>query len=51
MAYGSVSNALSGLAADARSLDALKLQAGQNSAGAIKDAARQFGSLFLRELL
>ncbi len=39
MASGSVTNAMKGLAADARSLDALKLQAGQNSAGAIKDAA------------
>jgi flagellar protein FlgJ len=48
MAYGSINNAL---AADARSLDALKLRAGQNSASAIKDAARQFESLFMRELI
>lgn len=51
MAYNSVTNAMTGLAADARSLDALKLKAGQNSAGAIKDAARQFESLFMRELI
>ena len=51
MASGSVTNAMKGLAADARSLDALKLQAGQNSASAIKDAAKQFESLFMRELI
>lgn len=51
MAFDTVTSAMSGLAADARSLDALKLQAGQNSAGAIKDAARQFESLFMRELI
>jgi len=51
MGYGSITNPLNGLAADARSLDALKLQAGQNSASAIKDAARQFESLFMRELI
>ncbi len=39
------------LAADARSLSALKLQAGQNSASAIKETARQFESLFMRELI
>ena len=41
----------SSLAADARSLQALKLQAGQNAPAAIKEAARQFESLFMRELL
>jgi flagellar protein FlgJ len=51
MAFDTVTSAMSGLAADARSLDALKLRAGQNSAGAIKDAARQFESLFMRELI
>lgn len=51
MAYGTFSTTSNALAADARSLDALKLQAGQNSAGAIKDAARQFESLFMRELI
>ena len=39
------------LAADARSLNGLKLQAGQNSALAIKDAAKQFESLFMSEML
>ncbi len=39
------------LAADGRSLDALKLQAGQNSKGAIKEAAKQFEALFMRELV
>ncbi|MGI4779807.1 MAG: flagellar assembly peptidoglycan hydrolase FlgJ [Janthinobacterium lividum] len=39
------------LAADARSLDALKLAAGTNDPKAIKEAARQFESLFMREML
>ncbi|HSV51914.1 MAG TPA: flagellar assembly peptidoglycan hydrolase FlgJ [Burkholderiaceae bacterium] len=39
------------LAADARSLSALKLQAGQDSPAAIKEAAKQFESLFMRELI
>ena len=39
------------LAADARSLDALKLQAGSNAPGAIKEAAKQFESMFMRELI
>lgn len=51
MAYGTIANGSNALAADARSLDALKLQAGQNSASAIKDAAKQFESLFMRELI
>lgn len=44
----STSNAL---AADARSLDALKLAAGTNDPKAIKEAAKQFESLFMREML
>ena len=51
MAFSTISQSVNGLAADARSLDALKLQAGQNSASAIKDAAKQFESLFMRELI
>ena len=51
MSTGSFSSNLNALAADCRSLDALKLKAGQNSASAIKDAARQFESLFMRELI
>lgn len=41
----------SGLAADARSLDALKLAAGGNDPKAVKEAAKQFESLFMRELI
>ncbi len=41
----------SALAADARSLNALKLQAGQATPAAIKEAAKQFESLFMRELI
>lgn len=39
------------LAADARSLNALKYESGQNSAQAAKEAAKQFESLFMRELI
>ncbi|MGJ7580240.1 flagellar assembly peptidoglycan hydrolase FlgJ [Variovorax sp. RHLX14] len=39
------------LAADARSLDALKLAAGTNDPKALKEAAKQFESLFMREML
>ena len=51
MTYGTIANGSNALAADGRSLDALKLQAGKNSAGAIKEAAKQFESLFMRELI
>lgn len=44
----SISNAL---AADASSLNNLKLQAGQNSPTAIRETAKQFESLFMRELI
>ena len=37
MSTGSFSSNLNALAADSRSLDALKLKAGQNSASAIKE--------------
>ncbi len=40
-----------GLAADARSLNQLKYQAGQNSPEAAKEAAKQFESLFMREMI
>ncbi|RYF65007.1 MAG: flagellar assembly peptidoglycan hydrolase FlgJ, partial [Comamonadaceae bacterium] len=41
-----------GLAADARSLDALKFAAGGGSdPKAVREAARQFESLFMRELI
>ena len=39
------------LAADARSLNALKLGAGQDSPTAIKETAKQLESLFMRELI
>ena len=42
---------VNGLAADSHSLDALKLQAGQGNPAAVKEAARQFESLFMRELI
>jgi flagellar protein FlgJ len=39
------------LAADARSLNNLKLQAGQNTPAAIKESAKQLESLFMHELI
>jgi len=39
------------LATDSRSLDNLKLQAGQKDPAAIQEAAKQFESLFMREML
>lgn len=39
------------LAADGNSLNALRLKAGQDSPAAIKEAAKQFESLFMRELI
>ena len=50
MSYGSVSNN-QGLAADVQSLGALKLEAGKNSPAAIRETAKQFESLFMRELM
>ena len=41
----------SGLAADARSLDSLKFAANGNDPKAVKEAAKQFESLFMRELI
>ncbi|MEO8248388.1 MAG: flagellar assembly peptidoglycan hydrolase FlgJ [Burkholderiales bacterium] len=40
-----------GLAADARSLDSLKYAAASNDPKAVKEAAKQFESLFMRELI
>jgi len=51
MSMGTVSIPGNALAADGRSLDALKLQAGKNGAGALKEAAKQFEALFMRELV
>ncbi|MFN3375294.1 MAG: flagellar assembly peptidoglycan hydrolase FlgJ [Burkholderiaceae bacterium] len=39
------------LAADGRSLNALKFEAGSNSPEAVREAAKQFESLFMRELI
>lgn len=39
------------LAADTQTLNALRLKAGQNQPAAIKEAAKQFESLFMRELI
>lgn len=41
----------SALAVDARSLNNLKFQAGQNNPEATKEAAKQFESLFMREMI
>jgi len=52
MSYGSqIPSASNALAADARSLSTLKLEAGKNTPEAIKEAAKQFESLFMRELI
>ncbi|MEO8545456.1 MAG: flagellar assembly peptidoglycan hydrolase FlgJ [Burkholderiaceae bacterium] len=51
MAYGNLSVNSNALAVDGRSLDALKLQAGKDGAGAIKEVAKQFEALFMRELV
>ena len=56
MAYTSISGsttmpASAGLAADAQSLGALKRQAGKDGQTAIKETAKQFESLFMRELI
>jgi flagellar protein FlgJ len=51
MAYEPLSTSSNALAADARSLSNLKLQAGQKTPAAIKEAAKQFESLFMRELI
>lgn len=51
MSLGQTSSLSNALAADASSLGKLKLQAGQNSPAAIKETAKQFESLFMRELI
>ena len=45
------SSARQALAVDTRSLNNLKLEAGHNSPDAAKEAAKQFESLFMRELI
>ena len=49
-AYGP-SSMSSGLAADVQSLGKLKMEAGKSSPEAIKETAKQFESLFMRELI
>lgn len=51
MSLGQTSSISNALAADANSLGKLKLQAGQDSPAAIKESAKQFESLFMRELI
>jgi len=51
MAFSPSSVSPQALAADGRSLNTLKLQAGRNSPAAIQEAAKQFESLFMRELI
>ena len=51
MSFGQLPGASGSLAADARSLNNLKLQAGQKTPAAIKEDAKQFESLFMRELI
>lgn len=51
MAYAQLGSTHNALAADGRTLNTLKLQAGQNSPAAVKEAAKQFESLFMRELI
>jgi len=51
MSYGPVSQGSNSLVGDARSLNQLKLQAGQASPAAIKETAKQFEALFMREMI
>lgn len=51
MSLGQTNSLSNALAADAGSLSKLKLQAGQDSPAAIKETAKQFESLFMRELI
>jgi peptidoglycan hydrolase FlgJ len=57
MSYGSIhgtssfNQANQGLAADAQSLGKLKLEAASNSPESIKETAKQFESLFMKELI
>lgn len=48
---GSQTSASNALAADARSLNALKFAAGENSPQAAKETAKQLESLFMREMI
>ncbi len=50
MVFSTLSNAQS-LAADVQSMGNLKLEAGKNTPAAIRETAKQFESLFMRELM
>ena len=52
MGYGSISSSnAQSLAADAQSLGNLKMEAGKGTSASIKETAKQFESLFMRELM
>jgi len=51
MSLGPSSSLSNALAADAKSLNKLKMQAGQATPEAIRETAKQFESLFMRELI
>jgi flagellar protein FlgJ len=51
MSMNALNSGANGLAADARTLNALKLQAGQSTPTAIRETAKQFESLFMREMI
>lgn len=51
MSLGALNPPSNSLAADASSLNSLKMQAGLKTPAAIKEAAKQFESLFMRELI
>jgi peptidoglycan hydrolase FlgJ len=51
MQTGTLNSMSPSLAADGRSLNSLKLQAGQNTPASIKESAKQLESLFMRELI
>ena len=51
MGLANLSQTSNALAADARSLNSLKLQAGQSTPASIKETAKQLESLFMRELI
>ncbi len=51
MSLGQSSSVNPSLAADASALNRLKMQAGQGTPAAIQETARQFESLFMRELI
>ena len=51
MSLNALNSTNNALAADARTLNALKYQASQNSPESIKETAKQFESLFMREMI